>query len=183
VLSLTIAIGAYFILQDRLGTELFDYSYKRFEMIGESRDDSYEGRGYDRILNNPEYLALGAGEGGYYRFDTLLIAGEVHSSFGTILFCYGVVGLFLFFRFLFYVFKGSSLFELLYFVPIFAYSITHQGLRDTFFWVFLGLVFILNEQKIIKKLRATTAFQSNNRSRIPSHPFKRSAKIHRRTRF
>jgi hypothetical protein len=172
ILSFAVGLGSYFIFQDELGSRLFDYSYQRFEMIGESRDDSYEGRGYDRIVNNPEYMVLGAGEGGYYRFDTLLEAGEIHSSFGTIIFCYGVIGLFLFFRFLAYIFKGSSFFELLYFIPIFAYSITHQGLRDSLFWVFLGVVFILNEQKIIAKFQKLKlrkiALMKRNRTPVPS---------------
>jgi hypothetical protein len=150
VLTITIGLGAYFVLNENLGSELFSYSINRFEMIGQDSDDTYQGRGYDRILNDPEYLVLGAGEGGYYRFNSLLEAGEIHSSFGTILFCYGIVGFVLFFRFLFAVFKGSSFFELLYFLPVFAYSITHQGLRDTLFWVFLGIGFVLNKQKLVK---------------------------------
>ena len=162
VLALAVGIGVYFVLQEGLGSQLFDYSVNRFEMIGQDKDDSYEGRGYDRIINDPEYLVMGAGEGGYYRFNTLLEAGEIHSSFGTLLFCYGVIGFFLFFRFLFAIFKGSSFFELLYFIPLFAYSITHQGLRDTLFWVFLAVVFVLNEEKITKRVKTIKKFARSN---------------------
>lgn len=169
VLSLAVGVGAYFVLQQELGSSLFDYSLNRFEMIGQDSDDSYQGRGYDRILNDPEYLVLGAGEGGYYRFDTLLEAGEIHSSFGTLIFCYGIIGFVLFIRFLLGIFKGSSFFELLYFLPVFAYSITHQGLRDTLFWVFLGVVFVLNEKKIltgIKRIRKATPRRINRLARM-----------------
>ncbi len=152
VLLVAIGIGSYFVFNNELGSKLFKYSLARFETIGESKDDSYEGRGYDRILNNPGYMVTGAGEGGYYRFDTAVKEGEIHSSFGSLLFCYGVVGFFLFMRFLLSIFKGSSASELLYFLPIAAYSITHQGLRDSLFWVFLGVIFILNEDKIVKRL-------------------------------
>lgn len=147
VLTIGISISYYFITQQELGARLFEYSLNRFGQIGESKDDSYEGRGYDRILNNPEFLVLGAGEGGYYRFDTLLKAGEIHSSFGTLIFCYGFVGFILFFRFLGAVFARSKLFDYLYFLPVFVYSITHQGLRDTLFWVFLAVVFVVNAFK------------------------------------
>lgn len=156
-LTVAIGIGSYFVLESPLGSKLFDYSINRFSLIGQSKDDSYEGRGYDRILNNPEYLAIGAGEGGYYRFDTVLKAGEIHSSFGTIIFCYGFIGLFLFLRFLTGVFKGASWLDLLYFVPIFVYSITHQGLRDTLFWVFLGTVFIFNSDQLKEKYKRRVA--------------------------
>jgi hypothetical protein len=147
VLGLSIALGLYFVMQDDLGSQLFEYSVSQIEDIGQSKDDSYQGRGYDRILNDPEYMVLGAGEGGYYRFESLLSSGEIHSTFGTLVFCYGIIGFMLFFRFLFWILRRSSFFELLYLVPVFAYSVTHHGLRDTLFWVFLGLVFILNESK------------------------------------
>jgi len=150
LLVITLAAGsiAYFVLNQKLGSDLLSYSLGRFQTIGQSKDDSYEGRGYDRIINNPEYLLFGAGEGGYSRFDTLLKHGEIHSSFGTLLFCYGIIGFTLFFRFLFSVFQGSKLFGLLYFIPVAAYSVTHQGLRDSLFWVFLGVVCILNDEKL-----------------------------------
>lgn len=156
VLLIAMAAGYYFITTNYLGKELFTYSYDRFQTIGESRDDSIEGRGYDRILNNPGYMILGAGEGGYYRFDTLLKAAEIHSSFGTILFCYGVIGFFLFIRFLTKIFKGGTIFNLLYAVPIFVYSITHQGLRSTLFWIFLAIIFILNFEHRTVKIRNTS---------------------------
>jgi len=155
VLALAAGSISYFVLNQKLGSDLLSYSLGRFQTIGQSKDDSYEGRGYDRIINNPEYLLFGAGEGGYSRFDTLLKHGEIHSSFGTLLFCYGIIGFSLFFRFLFSVFRGSKLFGLLYFIPVAAYSVTHQGLRDSLFWVFLGVVCILNEEtlhKVKKKL-------------------------------
>ncbi len=162
VLAIAISIGGFFIAQQELGSKLFKYSLNRFQTIGESKDDSYEGRGYDRIVNDPEYMILGAGEGGYNRFSTLLDAGEIHSSFGTIIFCYGIVGLTFFIRFLIAIFRRSTFFELMYFLPIFAYSITHQGLRDTLFWIFLGVVFLLNEQKLVAVTRRVSS-----RFRVP----------------
>jgi hypothetical protein len=162
VLAIAISIGGFFISQQELGSKLFNYSLNRFQTIGESKDDSYEGRGYDRIVNDPEYMILGAGEGGYNRFSTLLDAGEIHSSFGTIIFCYGIIGLTFFIRFLIAIFRRSTFFELMYFLPIFAYSITHQGLRDTLFWIFLGVVFLLNEQKLV-----TVTRKVSSRFRVP----------------
>ena len=152
VLGVAIGIGFYFVSNQELGSGLLRYSLNRFEMIGESKDDSYEGRGYDRMLNNPEYMIIGAGEGGYYRFDTLLSSGEIHSSFGTIIFCYGILGFFLFFRFVFAIFFKSSFFDVMYFVPIVAYSITHQGLRDSLLWVFLGVVFVVNCNRFFSRV-------------------------------
>ena len=152
---LTFAAGiAYLIFTESTRVQdVFDYTLNRFMSIGEQGDDNYEGRGYDRILNNPGYMVLGAGEGGYYRFDSLLEAGEIHSTFGTLIFSYGIPGTILFFSFLFHVFRSSSLMELMYVLPIAAYSITHQGFRNTFFWVFLACIYIINFEKRNTKLK------------------------------
>lgn len=141
VILILIFIGNYFITNTEIGSNLYNYAFNRFYTIGYSRDDSVEGRGYDRMLNDPEYMILGAGEGGYYRFDTLLYSGEIHSSFGTILFCYGILGFSLFVLFLLRVFKYSTLLDFIYFIPVIVYSITHQGLRATPFWVLLALFY------------------------------------------
>jgi hypothetical protein len=58
-----------------------------------TEDDQVSGRGYDRIIDHPEYLLYGAGEGAHYRFGTML---EIHSGLGTILFSYGFLGFALF---------------------------------------------------------------------------------------
>jgi hypothetical protein len=111
----------------------------RLDDIGKQGDDTWEGRGYDRIWENPEYLILGAGEGGIYRFDSL--TNEIHSTFATVLFSYGILGLVLFLLLLWLIFRHAKLRYFVYFVPICLYGLTHQGLRFTLLWIFLGLVF------------------------------------------
>jgi O-Antigen ligase len=119
---------------------------ERLSNIGGQGDDSLGGRGYDRIWRFPEYLILGAGEGAYWRFSAFQINArqtdlEMHSTFGTVLFAYGIVGLTLFLALLALVFWRAPLGHALYSLPIWAYGMTHQGSRDTMLWVFLGLVF------------------------------------------
>jgi hypothetical protein len=111
----------------------------RLDNIGKEGDDSWEGRGYDRIWENPEYLILGAGEGGVNRFNSL--ANEIHSTFGTVLFSYGILGFVLFLLLLWLIFRPAELRYFVYFVPVCLYGLTHQGLRFTLLWIFLGLVF------------------------------------------
>jgi hypothetical protein len=62
----------------------------------------FEERGYDRIENHSEYLLFGAGEGATTRFAETTIIGthEIHSSAGTLLFAYGIVGATMFLVFL-----------------------------------------------------------------------------------
>lgn len=44
--------------------------YDRLSSLGAEEDDSIMGRGYGRIIEYPEYIFFGAGEGGLARFDS-----------------------------------------------------------------------------------------------------------------
>ncbi|KYG77063.1 hypothetical protein EV198_1277 [Roseivirga ehrenbergii] len=116
----------------------------------ENRPDEiteWEYRGYDRITNHPEYLVFGAGEGGYNRFDTFITNHEIHSSFGTIIFCYGIPGTLLFLLFVYSLLKKLPWFYLVYSLPLFAYGVTHMGLRFTIFWVALMMFPIIRAER------------------------------------
>ncbi len=110
----------------------------------------FEERGYDRITNHPEFWLLGAGEGKYERFaDTTFIGDhELHSSAGTIFFCYGIVGTLLFLAFLVRLMVGTSLRVISLLLPAAAYGLTHQGLRVTLFWMLLALFLCLKEARL-----------------------------------
>ncbi len=101
--------------------------------------DSAETRGYDRIANYPEHLVLGAGEGAYQRFRSALFASEIHSSYGTLLFCYGIIGTLLFSAALFWLIRADVR-SALFLIPAFAYGTAHQGIRAAFFWAMLAVL-------------------------------------------
>jgi hypothetical protein len=103
--------------------------------------DEFDNRGYDRLLEHPGYLVAGAGEGAYSRFSESRDI-ELHSSFGTMLFSYGVVGLALFMIVLLRALRGSPSLVILYFIPLLLYGLAHQGLRFTEFWILLAAVAI-----------------------------------------
>jgi O-antigen ligase len=112
----------------------------RLDGIGTQRDDDLMGRGYIRLIQHPEYLAFGAGEKKFER-EGEAVTKETHSSIGTILVSYGLIGFGLFGLLLFVIFVRAPLASTAYFGPIMLFSITHMGLRDSIFWVFLGLVY------------------------------------------
>lgn len=110
----------------------------RLSQTTEKIDNSGSIRGYDRIINYPKYWFLGAGEGAQYRFASLGL--ELHSTLGTIQFSYGIVGTILFMSVLF-----SSLyrdkFQYWYIImAILIYGLSHNGLRNSIFWILLGLL-------------------------------------------
>ena len=109
---------------------------RRLGEIGVDRDDSAMGRGYSRLIEYPQYLLTGAGEGAHWRFNA---RQELHSGLATILFSYGFIGLILFGTFLFLIFKRLPLYYGLLIIPILLYGLTHQNFRNTAFWVYLAL--------------------------------------------
>jgi hypothetical protein len=141
----------------------------RFTNIGVDPDDSMSGRGYDRIMNHLEYTFFGAGEGAIHRFETTL-SGELHSSIGTLIFSYGIVGCAIFLLAIL-CFARSDKAAIKYLLVIALYGLTHQGLRNTMLWVFFGILSAIsfyresasaNQEKII--LKADKSLRSRNLS-------------------
>lgn len=122
---------------------------RRMGSLGQETDDSLAGRGYDRIINHPQYLLFGAGEGSYKRFESIL-PGELHSGLGTIFFSYGLVGFILFLKVLYGLFKPlhKNWSYILYTLPVFFYSLAHQSFRWPLFWILMAIVFILHRSNI-----------------------------------
>lgn len=123
------------------------------------------GRGYDRIIIYPEQIILGAGEGNYRQYrESAAGKHEIHSSFGTLLFSYGIVGSLLFGFFLWCIASRGGVRCLQYLVPVLLFGFAHQGLRSTMLWVFLAMLWCLGDQwpRLRPQLRASQP--SNARS-------------------
>jgi hypothetical protein len=143
VIGLLALAPAYLVVENSM---LFDRVSHRLHSIGEQRDDNLSSRGYFRIVENPQYVLLGAGEGALYRFvgprERLMIADypEIHSTFGTILFSYGLVGAATFGAAIWCLYRLSSGGLFLHLLPAFLYGLTHQGLRFSFLWLLLAVI-------------------------------------------
>lgn len=111
--------------------------YRRILTIGLDYDDSLYARGYDRIINYPYYLVFGAGEGVYSRFGSNT---ELHSTLGNVLMSYGVIGLDIFLILIFIVFKQNRWQDLYLLLFIMVYGLTHNGIRNTLFWILISLI-------------------------------------------
>ena len=154
VCGLSVVVFAIFSFQSLLNTigsaDSLQKTVTRLGEIGKDSDDNLEGRGYNRIFENPEYLLLGAGEGGYERFS--VIPFELHSGVATLLFSYGISGSILFGLFLLSILRKLPP---IYWILVFAlmlYGLTHQNIRFSFFWVFLGLIAAVGDLRKQQKL-------------------------------
>ncbi|PCJ67880.1 MAG: hypothetical protein COA58_01705 [Bacteroidetes bacterium] len=129
-----------FIYKNELGVTKTTYILSRVEDGSKSHKvTEWEYRGYDRISNHPYYIFLGAGEGMYGRFRTYIHKHEIHSSFGNIIFSYGIPGFVLFMVFFLSLFKGLPYKTSFYIVPVILYSFTHMGLRFTPIWILFAI--------------------------------------------
>lgn len=106
-------------------------------------DDNLLARGYQVIMDNPEYWIFGAGEGEYpRRFSAEVVKLEIHSTIGSLFFSYGLIGAGLFILVLWIVFRHAPMASLAYFIPIMMYGIAHNGIRVSELWIFLALVYV-----------------------------------------
>ncbi len=138
----------------------------RLGKIGSDVDDNPMVRGYSRLIEYPQYLLTGAGEGAHWRFNA---RQELHSGIATILFSYGVLGFILFFGFLYFVFIRLPLYYAMLLTPLILYGLTHQNFRNTGFWVFLGLCFSYHffEKKTLEEMREYKPMKSKPKEYHP----------------
>lgn len=144
----------------------------------EETTSEWDVRNYSRIVDHYIYVVLGAGEGQLSRFsdddgDATL---EIHSTFGTLLFAYGVVGLALFCLFLLWLAIRLPAGIAVYLAPAIVYGLTHQGLRFSFFWILVGIL-----AQMISARRTGAAEPSSRRD--PAGEIESASRVpHRRDR-
>ncbi len=109
----------------------------RLGTLGKQADDTPEARGYGRLLDHPQFLFVGAGEGAHWRFGRQ----ELHSGIATLIFSYSIFGFAFFLMFLGSVFYRLPWHYTAMLIPIFLYGLSHQNIRFSYFWVFLGLAY------------------------------------------
>lgn len=120
------------------------------QMSSEADSDLGTGRGYNRIFETGVHFFLGMGEGAYYRFDSLH-GKEVHSTYVSLLVSYGLLG-FCLLSVLFFLIvkkKNKTMKNLSCLSGILLYFVTHNGIRNTLFWILLAIIYICNFPRIL----------------------------------
>ncbi|MCC7424951.1 MAG: hypothetical protein IT428_32165 [Planctomycetaceae bacterium] len=135
---------------------LIESMRSRMEHKSQGTNEEMSYRGYDRMFNHPNYLWLGAGEGCYWRFRSDH-PGEMHSNFGSLLFCYGAVGLGVFLRLFWVTFRDAGVKATLYLMPAMAYGLSHNGLRQSELWILFALAVGLHSTRLAARPLARIA--------------------------
>lgn len=152
--SIIIFILLFFVLIASLisnSSVLEQYAfYNRLVNIGYDKDDSLTARGYN-ILFEANNFELFFGYGVARTKE--LIGYEVHSTFGSVIINYGIIGFIFFMGFIIKwvkkIFINYGLLGLCMVVfPSMMYGLTHNGIRFTIFWILLALSFSNNSAEV-----------------------------------
>jgi len=98
-------------------------------------------RGHTRLIDFPDNLIFGAGQGLHSRFAPLIADDyfEIHSLPAGIIFYYGIIGFLFFSIFLYQIFKNLSLGNKFIMLTPLTYSLVDFTARPLIFWVFLSI--------------------------------------------
>lgn len=122
---------------------------EKFERVNTSTSDAtlIEERGYDRFIYYPQYIFYGSGEGNYDRFTLTYHRNEIHATFPSILFYYGIIP----FIILLLWFKDKIFpSNLTLIIPISALlleSFTLLNQRQLLFWAFFIFIDYIGKEK------------------------------------
>lgn len=121
---------------------------ERILFMGEENDSGLAyGRGYARVEEIGIHFLWGTGEGAYDRF-VARHGTEVHSTFVSLLICYGVVGLISYITIIGRCvgIGKNSVFKrnVIALSGVFLYAITHNGIRNTLLWILLSAMLVEN---------------------------------------
>lgn len=133
-----VLVLAVAVVDNHSGGQIQQNVQTRLERAPVKINSIYEERKFDRVVNFPQYALLGAGEGELRRF-VPYHRNEIHSSFITMLFAYGLPGFGLFLLVIFMALRRAPLYAWAGIAGPLLYSVTHNGLRSTLFWMMLAL--------------------------------------------
>lgn len=109
-------------------------------------EDTFLGRGLGRIIDNPNYILFGAGEGADDRFESIIGKyHEIHATYGNILFNYGFLGFILFVTYQLKMMEGQY-YYLWLLLPILVYTTFHNDIRCIYFLI---LPFLFNTKMMV----------------------------------
>ena len=113
-------------------------SQKIDRIDGDSDVSIIEERGIDKILNEPHKILYGAGEGMYSRFKGKF-ENEIHSTFPSILFYYGIIPFFIFVAWIYQKLKNLPFHILCVYIALFIESFFLLNQRQALFFAIIVL--------------------------------------------
>jgi hypothetical protein len=124
------------------------------DKIRRSQESSYSGtlnlwqeRGYDKIYLYPQYILYGSGEGEYERFSLAAHNDEIHATFPSMLFYYGIFPFYFLLAWIYKKIRKLPLKALIIYLTILAESFTLLNQRQVLFWLFIMILSLFGQYK------------------------------------
>ncbi|MFT5848653.1 MAG: hypothetical protein ACI902_002729 [Psychroserpens sp.] len=138
----TISIGTFilqsnFITNDVILDRVLNVDFKK----------QVEERGYTRFVDHPDFIILGSGQGNHKRFniekEQAFLNVEMHTTWGGLLFYYGIIGFSLVLLFLFINFFNATPESKIIMLSTFVYGLSTYSFRTPVFWLLLAVFMYL----------------------------------------
>lgn len=120
---------------------------------GDEKIDLWQERGYDHIYYYPYYVIYGAGEGGYWRFDKAFHQDEIHATFPSFLFCYGIIPTTFVLLWFYEKLKKQNFECLCVYIALIAESFTLINSRQVLFWVIFAMGPLLSDINKVERIK------------------------------
>lgn len=112
----------------------------KFSRIDSGSDESgltiWEERGYDKIYNQPHVIFYGSGEGEYGRY-IAAHDGEIHATFPSILFYYGIIPTIILLSWIWQYIKNQKINVQIVYLSMFLESFFLLNQRQAYFWILI----------------------------------------------
>lgn len=118
-------------------TDKIDRVSKKDNTVNTSEMSIWQERGYDKIYLYPQYLLFGAGEGEYTRFIKAAHMGEIHATFPSIMFYYGIIPTIILCIWIFSNIKHATSKEFVIYISLFVESFFLLNQRQSLFWIII----------------------------------------------
>ena len=112
-----------------------------------SKLNLFEERGYDRIYYYPYYVFFGAGQGADSRWAKATLQNEIHATFPSILFYYGIIPLIILLYWIYSHLKNLDKSRKVIYIALFIESFTLLNQRQPLFWLIIILGSFLSLKK------------------------------------
>lgn len=107
-----------------------------------------EERGLDKLINYPQYLIYGAGQGNYSRFENVVNKIEIHSTLPGLWFYYGIIPFVLLLRWIYVNVKNVKFRYMIPYIALLVESFTLYNQRQLLLWVLIIMANLLKEEKM-----------------------------------
>jgi hypothetical protein len=134
LLALIVAVGSLFFMSPEVQSF---WGVRLGNSEGFTGGSNPERRGFDRVIEYPNYLLFGASELDPARLGYHI---EIHSTYLNLLFAYGFFGLAAFLCLLAGVIVAQPYRALMVLSPSLVYGLAHNGIRSSMMWLLLGII-------------------------------------------